>query len=132
MTGIHKLELSAAKPTGWVVEDVRVGTFHVNRAALVDEDVFRGEMRSIINAAGVCRPRVGDPEPRRLPGAGHRQPADAVLARPRRRQARILQQLPAPQGAGLPGARGQHLGYELLLPRMDVRQHGTLTGPARR
>jgi benzoate/toluate 1,2-dioxygenase alpha subunit/p-cumate 2,3-dioxygenase alpha subunit len=30
-----------------VVEDVPAGTFHVHRAALADEAVFQGEMRSI-------------------------------------------------------------------------------------
>ena len=41
-----------------------------------------------------------------IPSPRRRQPAAGVLARPRRRQARLLQQLPASRGAGLPGARG--------------------------
>jgi phenylpropionate dioxygenase-like ring-hydroxylating dioxygenase large terminal subunit len=47
VTVLHKPERSPATPTDWVVEDVSAGTFRVNRAALVDEAVFQGEMRSI-------------------------------------------------------------------------------------
>ena len=36
-------------PTRWVDEDIPAGTFRVNRAALVDEAVFRDEMRSIFD-----------------------------------------------------------------------------------
>jgi phenylpropionate dioxygenase-like ring-hydroxylating dioxygenase large terminal subunit len=47
MTVMHKPEPLTATPTDWVVEDIPAGTFRVNRAALVDEAVFRDEMRSI-------------------------------------------------------------------------------------
>ncbi len=49
MTVMHKLEPLTANPTDWVVEDIPAGTFRVNRAALVDEAVFRDEMRSIFD-----------------------------------------------------------------------------------
>ena len=47
MTVMQKPEPLTAIPTDWVVEDIPAGTFRVNRAALVDEAVFRDEMRSI-------------------------------------------------------------------------------------
>src|SRR5262245_24213086 len=47
MTFLHKPKRFPATPADWVVEDVSAGTFRVNRAALVDETVFQGEMRSI-------------------------------------------------------------------------------------
>ena len=49
MTVLHKLEPLTATPTDWVVEDIPAGTFRVNRAALIDEAVFRDEMRSIFD-----------------------------------------------------------------------------------
>jgi hypothetical protein len=36
-----------ATPTDWVVEDIPAGTCRVNRAALVEEAVFRDDMRAI-------------------------------------------------------------------------------------
>jgi phenylpropionate dioxygenase-like ring-hydroxylating dioxygenase large terminal subunit len=36
-------------PTPWIVEDVRAGRFRVDRAALVDDAVFRDEMRKIFD-----------------------------------------------------------------------------------
>ena len=108
MTVMHKPEPLTATPTDWVVEDIPAGTFRVNRTALIDEAVFRDEMRSIFER---CWLYVGHeseiPNAGRLPGPRRRQPAAGVLARPRRRQARLLQHLPASRGVGLPGARGQ-------------------------
>jgi phenylpropionate dioxygenase-like ring-hydroxylating dioxygenase large terminal subunit len=49
MTFLHKLESRTARPTNWVVEDIPAGTFRVNRAALIEEDVFQGEMGSIFD-----------------------------------------------------------------------------------
>jgi phenylpropionate dioxygenase-like ring-hydroxylating dioxygenase large terminal subunit len=47
MTALHQPQPLPASPTDWVVEDIPAGTFRVNRKALVDETVFRDEMRSI-------------------------------------------------------------------------------------
>jgi p-cumate 2,3-dioxygenase subunit alpha len=47
MTVLHKPKWFPATPTDWAVEDIPAGTFRVNRAALTDEAVFQGEMRSI-------------------------------------------------------------------------------------
>jgi phenylpropionate dioxygenase-like ring-hydroxylating dioxygenase large terminal subunit len=49
MTVLHKPKPRSAAPRDWVVEDIPAGTFRVNRAALVDEAVFRDEMRSIFD-----------------------------------------------------------------------------------
>jgi hypothetical protein len=49
MTFLHKLKPRTTTPMDWVVEDIPAGTFRVNRAALVDEAVFQGEMRSIFD-----------------------------------------------------------------------------------
>jgi hypothetical protein len=49
MTVMHKLEPLTANPTDWVVEDIPAGTFRVNRAAMVDEAMFRDEMRLIFD-----------------------------------------------------------------------------------
>jgi phenylpropionate dioxygenase-like ring-hydroxylating dioxygenase large terminal subunit len=49
MTVLHKPQPFTAIPTNWVVEDIPAGTFRVNRAALVEEAVFQGEMRSIFD-----------------------------------------------------------------------------------
>jgi p-cumate 2,3-dioxygenase subunit alpha len=49
MTVMHEPEPRTANPTDWVVEDIPAGTFRVNRNALIDEAVFREEMRSIFD-----------------------------------------------------------------------------------
>jgi phenylpropionate dioxygenase-like ring-hydroxylating dioxygenase large terminal subunit len=49
MTVLPKPEPLTVAPTTWVVEDIPAGTFRVNRAALVDDAVFQGEMRSIFD-----------------------------------------------------------------------------------
>ena len=49
MTVLHKPEPLTETPRDWVVEDVPGGTFRVNRNALVDEAVFRDEMRAIFD-----------------------------------------------------------------------------------
>ena len=49
MTVLQKPKPLAATPRHWVVEDIPAGTFRVNRAALVDEALFRDEMRSIFD-----------------------------------------------------------------------------------
>jgi phenylpropionate dioxygenase-like ring-hydroxylating dioxygenase large terminal subunit len=49
MTVLHKPKPRTATPTDWVVEDIPAGTFRVNRAALSDEAVFQGEIRSIFD-----------------------------------------------------------------------------------
>ncbi len=47
MTFMHKREPLTSTRTDWVAEDIPAGTFRVNRAALIDEAVFRDEMRSV-------------------------------------------------------------------------------------
>jgi phenylpropionate dioxygenase-like ring-hydroxylating dioxygenase large terminal subunit len=49
MTVLHEPKPLTATPTDWVVEDIPAGMFRVNRAVLVEEDVFRDEMRSIFD-----------------------------------------------------------------------------------
>jgi p-cumate 2,3-dioxygenase subunit alpha len=49
MTLVHRSKPLATTPRRHVVENIPAGTFRVNRAALVDETVFRDEMRSIFD-----------------------------------------------------------------------------------
>jgi len=49
MTVLHKSEALTTTATDWVVEDIATRTFRVNRSALIDENVFQSEMRSIFN-----------------------------------------------------------------------------------
>jgi phenylpropionate dioxygenase-like ring-hydroxylating dioxygenase large terminal subunit len=49
MTVLHKPNPRTATPTEWVAEDIAAQTFRVDRAALVDEGVFRAELRSIFD-----------------------------------------------------------------------------------
>ena len=49
MTLMHRSKPLAATPRRYVVENVPAGTFRVNRAALADEAVFHGELRSIFD-----------------------------------------------------------------------------------
>jgi phenylpropionate dioxygenase-like ring-hydroxylating dioxygenase large terminal subunit len=49
MTVLHRPQPFTPTPTSWVVEDVPAGTFRVHRAALVEEAVFQGEMRTIFD-----------------------------------------------------------------------------------
>jgi p-cumate 2,3-dioxygenase subunit alpha len=50
MTILHRHRPRTAPATPrWVVEDIAAGTFRVHHAALTDDDVFRGEMRSIFD-----------------------------------------------------------------------------------
>jgi p-cumate 2,3-dioxygenase subunit alpha len=49
MTVMHNPKPLTATPSNWVIEDVPAGTFRVNRTTLVEEAVFRDEMRSIFD-----------------------------------------------------------------------------------
>jgi phenylpropionate dioxygenase-like ring-hydroxylating dioxygenase large terminal subunit len=49
MTVMHQPEPRTANPTDWVVEDIPAGTFRVNRNALIDEAVYRDEVRSVFD-----------------------------------------------------------------------------------
>jgi Rieske [2Fe-2S] domain len=47
MTVLYTPEPRTATPTDWVVEDIPAGTFRIHRTALIDEAVFRDEMRAL-------------------------------------------------------------------------------------
>jgi p-cumate 2,3-dioxygenase subunit alpha len=49
MTVLQKPKPLTTTPRHWVIEDVPAGTFHVNRNVLIDEAVFRDEMRSVFD-----------------------------------------------------------------------------------
>ena len=116
MTVMHETERPNATPTDWVVEDIPAGTFRVNRGSLVDESVFRDELRSIFDR---CWLYVGH-ESEMKPGAsGPGTPATGRWSSGTATTGQAVFTTAAAIAALVPGP-GQP-GHELL--HMHLQQH---------
>ena len=90
------------------------------------------EPRHLRQVLGLCRPRLGDQESRRLPHPPCRRPPGDLLPRSQGRGPRAVQRLPPSRRAGLPRARGQRAAVPVHLSRLDLQHRRLGQGYPRR